>query len=291
MEKQLINLALLNGGSLSEKTKTNLDLYLRTKLQSAGSTDLSVSGDQDQEQPGYISSFIGGVQNLNSRLAQTATGIDIDEINAQIDNLNTLFGLFGASQEEIEALRDEVGNEFGEITESINDLERNVAKLKQRLDRGDIESQKLSESLALLGNNIQVFLTEIIRLNQKIEDEETRAKAAEKKEVLRATAAEKKEIQKRAKVTQEEAKIRKQQNVKLTKRLQKAEQKVAENKRDLTSSIEELSTSVKSLKADYQTQGVINQEMVDVLRKLNKQNIESQEKFRKLKKTPFGAII
>lgn len=284
MEKQLINLALLNGGSLSEKTKTNLDLYLRTKLQSAGSGDLSVSGDQDQggddQQSGLIGNLFGAMQNINSTIAQTATGINVDEMNAKIDNLNSLFGLIGASQDEIEALKQEVGNDFGEITESINDLETNVAELKQRLDSGAIESQKLSESLVQLEDHIKAFLTEIDRLNQKIDDE-----------VLRATKEEKKEIEKRHKVTQQEAKIRKRQNVKLTKRLQKAEQKIAENKRDLTSSIDKLSTSVNSLEADYQTQGVINQEMVNVLRKLNKENIESQEKFRKLKKTPFGAFI
>ena len=62
-------------------------------------------------------------------------------------------------------------------------------------------------------------------------------------------------------------------------------------KKDLTSSIDKLSTSVTSLENNYEAQGVINKQMVDVLRQLNQQNMEQEGKLNKIKKTPFGAFI
>jgi chromosome segregation ATPase len=310
MEKQLINLALLNGGSLSEKTKTNLDLYLRTKLQSAGSSGLTDSGNQ--QQTSIIGNLIGVSQSVNSFVAGQITGVNVEKLNQKVEQLNRIFS---ESEDKIQDFAENVENDINSLTDSIINLNEDVATLKQRLETQEIESQTLNQSLSTLEANIERFINfsyqvvqnldeqirmntgnidqlinrkvefndfidQINRLDQRIDDEEERAINAELKEV-----------DKRKKLLREEAQVRKKTDKNINKRLQNVEQRAKKNKRDLTSSINKLSTSVDSLEADYQTQGVINQEMVNVLRKLNKENIESQEKFRKLKKTPFGAII
>ena len=188
MQNQLINLSLLNGGTpLSEKTLTNLDLYLRNKYQTAGSS--------------------------------STPGTNIEDLN--------LTGQYLYSN-------------------------------------SDLSTQSYTPSY-----DVNQFSTELDRVVEEID---------------RAKKAEKREIKKRINVTENEAKVRKQQIIKV-------EKKILETKRDLTSSIDELTSTVETIEAKFESQSVINQQMVDVLRKLNSENLENQEKLRKIKKTPFGAFI
>ena len=68
MEKQLINLALLNGGSLSKKTKTNLDIYLKSKFSSGRaivSSEQSAGSSAGSSAEDKLINFKSKINNIN----------------------------------------------------------------------------------------------------------------------------------------------------------------------------------------------------------------------------------
>ena len=177
--------------------------------------------------------------------------------------------------ERINETTDEINNLWIRIDQALRNLD---AKIDEETRRAMAAEEREKQK------RIKVTQEEARTRSKEIKKERKRAKDAEDKETRRAMTAEKKEIQKRINVTQDEAKVRKQQ-------ISKVKTKIFETKKDLTSSIDELTSTVETIEAKFESQSVINQQMVDVLRQLNSENLENQEKLRKLKKTPFGAFI
>ena len=217
------------------------------------------------------------IRNTNVR-----TGLLEKRLKDQYDSLE---GRINDEKSELEAelRRQNQANEekIGRINEAISSIDQQIGAETQARKR-ELEEQKTQ-----LEGKLSQLKDSHTQLELSINQQLTSLNAKIDTETIRATLAEKKDIQKRATVS----KIRKKQNVELTKRLQKSEQKSAQTKRYLTSSINELTSTVETIEAKFESQSVINQHMVDVLRKLNSENLENQEKLRKIKKTPFGAFI
>lgn len=195
-------------------------------------------------------------------------------------------------------------NDSKAYTEVYTDEE--IKKLNIAIMKRESELRRISDSIdlnlqdfigfqnqqnAILNQRINQTQMSINNLSIRIDQALRNLDVKIYEETSRATAAENKEIQKRKKISKDEAIVRKKADKNINKRLQKSEQRASKTKREFTSSIDELTSTVETIEAKFESQSVINQQMVDVLRKLNSENLENQEKLRKIKKTPFGAFI
>ena len=195
-------------------------------------------------------------------------------------------------------------NDSKAYTEVYTDEE--IKKLNIAIMKRESELRRISDSIdlnlqdfigfqnqqnAILNQRINQTQMSINNLSIRIDQALRNLDVKIYEETSRATAAENKEIQKRKKISKDEAIVRKKADKNINKRLQKSEQRASKTKREFTSSIDELTSTVETIEAKFESQSVINQHMVDVLRKLNSENLENQEKLRKIKKTPFGAFI
>ena len=127
MENKLINLSLLNGKyPLSKKTKKNLDLYLKSKYQIAGSGSGSEdgSGPVDVEEKGTIKAL----QDWVAWGQSFVTGVDVSDLDKKLVELG---GILNSINQDITRLKD---SDLQALRENVSLLIGSMAQIQTKND-------------------------------------------------------------------------------------------------------------------------------------------------------------